>query len=116
MKTTLTVRLKLTTSPERFKALRRTQLVYRDALNLVSAYSFAHGRRSNSERSQKATYLGVRTKFGLPAQIGGSVPRQVAATHKALVGSVAYSSLHLVNPAAATQRCESGNDMAERLH
>jgi hypothetical protein len=36
MLTTLTTKPKLTTTPEQFKALRDTQLAYRDTLNQVS--------------------------------------------------------------------------------
>jgi len=36
--------LKLQTTPEQFRALRHTQLAYRDALNSVSRYAFAHGK------------------------------------------------------------------------
>ena len=84
MKTTITAKLRLTTTPEQFAALRQTQLAYRDALNMVSAYSFAHGKTSNSKRLQKETYADVRAQFGLPAQMACSVPRQVGATYKAL--------------------------------
>ena len=40
----LTAKLKLQTTPEQFRALRQTQLAYRDALNHVSLYAFAQGR------------------------------------------------------------------------
>ena len=84
MKTTLTAKLKLLTTPDQFAALRQTQLAYRDALNHVSAYSFAHGKMSNSKRLQKETYADVRAQLGLPAQMACSVPRQVGATYKGL--------------------------------
>ena len=42
MKTTLTAKLKLLTSPDQFRALRATQLASRAGLNQVSAYAFAH--------------------------------------------------------------------------
>ncbi len=84
MKTTLTAKLKLLTTPDQFAALRQTQLAYRDALNYVSAYSFVHGKLSNSKRLQKETYSDVRAQFGLPAQMACSVPRQVGATYKGL--------------------------------
>jgi putative transposase len=84
MQTTLTAKLKLTTTPEQFEALRATQLAYRDALNLVSTYAFAHGKTSSSKRLQSATYATIRSQFGLPAQMACSVPRQVGATYKAL--------------------------------
>jgi putative transposase len=84
VKTTFTAKLKLLTTPDQFAALRQTQLAYRDALNLVSAYSFTHGKISHSKRLQKETYISVRTQFGLPAQMACSVPRQVGATYKGL--------------------------------
>ena len=38
----ISAKLKLHTTPEQFSALRQTQLAYRDALNYVSRYAFAH--------------------------------------------------------------------------
>ena len=84
MITTLTAKLKLQTTPEQFRALRQTQLAYRNALNFVSRYSFAHGKMSNKVGLQDGTYLDIRTRFGLPAQLACSVPRQVGATYKTL--------------------------------
>lgn len=84
MQTTLTAKLKLTTTPEQFQALRTTQLAYRDALNMVSVYAFAHGKTSNQKRLQRETYAPVRSQFSLPAQMACNVPRQVGATYKAL--------------------------------
>jgi IS605 OrfB family transposase len=84
VKTTLTAKLKLLTTPDQFAALRQTQLAYRDALNYVSAYSFTCGKISNSKRLQKETYADVRAQFGLPAQMACSVPRHVGATYKGL--------------------------------
>jgi len=49
MKVMLTAKLKLFPTPEQFIQLRRTQLAYRDALNYVSRYSFAHGKKSNQQ-------------------------------------------------------------------
>ena len=43
----LTAKLKLSTTSEQFAALRTTQLAYRDSLNFVSQYAFAHGKMSN---------------------------------------------------------------------
>jgi putative transposase len=82
--TTLTAKLKLTLTPDQFAALRLTQLAYRDALNMVSCYSFAHGKTSNQQRLQRETYADVRTQFGLPAQMACNIPRQVGATYKGL--------------------------------
>jgi putative transposase len=47
MQLVLTAKLKLHTTSEQFHALRQTQLAYRDALNYVSRYAFAHGKLSN---------------------------------------------------------------------
>src|SRR5579862_2872502 len=84
MKTTLTAKLKLLTTPDQFRALRTTQLAYRDGLNYVSAYAFAHRKSSSVKRLQKATYADLRCQFGLPAQMACNVPRQVGATYKGL--------------------------------
>jgi predicted transposase len=84
MKTTLTAKLKLLTTPDQFRALRTTQLAYRDALNYVSAYSFAYQKTSNRKRLQQATYMSVRSQFGLPAQMACNVPRQVGSTYRVL--------------------------------
>jgi IS605 OrfB family transposase len=84
MNTTVTAKLKLHTTPEQVHALRQTQLAYRDALNHVSRYAFAHGKMSNKVGLQDGTYTAIRTRFSLPAQMACSVPRQVGATDKAL--------------------------------
>ena len=77
MNITLTAKLKLHTTPEQFRVLRQTQLAYRDALNFVSRYAFAHGKMSNKVGLQEGTYRDIRSRFGLPAQMACSVPRQV---------------------------------------
>ena len=82
--TTITIKLKLTLTTDQFAALRQTQLAYRDALNFVSRYSFAHGKTSNQQRLQRETYAEVRGQFGLPAQMACNIPRQVGATYKGL--------------------------------
>ncbi len=84
MHATLTAKLKVRTTPEQFRVLRQTQLAYRDALNFVSRYAFAHGKLSNKVALQESTYADIRTRFGLPAQLACSVPRQVGATYKTL--------------------------------
>ncbi len=81
---TLTAKLRLHTTPKQFQALRMTQLAYRDALNYVSRYAFAHGKMSNKVRLQDGTYTQIRTRYHVPAQMACSVPRQVGATYKAL--------------------------------
>src|SRR5215475_6223062 len=84
MITTLTAKLKLHASAEQVQALRQTQLAYRDALSYVSRYAFAHGKLSNKVALQEGTYQEIRARFGLPAQMACSVPRQVGATYKTL--------------------------------
>ena len=84
MKITLTAKLKLNTTPEQFAVLRQTQLAYRDALNHVSAYSFAHGKTGNVHRLQTALYAEVRSQFGIPSQMACSLFRQVGATYRGL--------------------------------
>src|SRR5215469_3238930 len=84
IKQTLTAKLKLHTTLEQFQALRRTQVAYRDALNYVSRYAFAHDKMSNKVGLQDGTYQDIRSCFGLPAQMACSVPRQVGATYKTL--------------------------------
>jgi putative transposase len=82
--TTVTAKRKVHTTPEQFRVLRQTQLAYRDALNFVSRYASAHGKLSNKVALQEGTYRDIRTRFGLPAQLACSVPRQVGATDKTL--------------------------------
>src|SRR5262249_11226053 len=84
MQTTITVKLKLVTTPEQFRQLRLTQLAYRDALNQASQYAFAHGKTSKSQRLHHALYDEIRATYGLPSQMACSVFRQVAATYKGL--------------------------------
>jgi hypothetical protein len=45
----------LHTTPDQFHALRQTQLAYREALNYVSRYAFAHGKMSNKVGLQEGT-------------------------------------------------------------
>jgi putative transposase len=84
MKERLTAKLKLTTTPAQFQALRQTQLAYRNGLNYVSQYSFEHGKMRSARALQRDCYDEIRAKFGLPAQMACNVPRQVGATYTAL--------------------------------
>ena len=84
MKQILTAKLKLHPTSEQFQGLRQTQLEYRDALNAVSRYAFAHGKMSNQRRLQQAMYAEIRAVYHLPAQMACNVPRQVGATYKGL--------------------------------
>ncbi|MGO8946160.1 MAG: hypothetical protein ACLQUY_00560 [Ktedonobacterales bacterium] len=61
MPTAVTAKLKLTTTRDQFAALRDTRLAYRDALNLLSAYAFVHGKTSSRRRLQRALYTEVRS-------------------------------------------------------
>ena len=80
MKQIITAKLKLHTTPDQFRALRQTQLASRDALNHVSRSAFEHDKTSHKVGLQEATSTDIRTRFGLPAQMACSVPRQVGAT------------------------------------
>src|SRR5215467_9269557 len=84
MQQMITAKLKLKTTPEQHQLLRQTQLAYRDALNYVSQYAFAHGKMSNQKRLQKGTYDAIRLLYKLPSQMACNVPRQVGATYKGL--------------------------------
>ncbi|GLV55765.1 transposase [Dictyobacter sp. S3.2.2.5] len=84
MKQIITAKLKLITTPVQFAALCQMQLVYRDALNAVSLYAFAHGKTSNVTKLHKGMYAELRARFGLPSQLACSVERQVSATYKGL--------------------------------
>lgn len=82
MKQTVSVKLKLHTSPEQFQALRATQLAYRDALNAASRYAFEHGKTSSNLTIHRGVYDELRAVYHLPSQLACSVERQVAATYK----------------------------------
>src|SRR5882762_10815290 len=84
MKTVLTAKLKLQTTPEQFQALRQAQLAYRESLNYASRYAFEHGKMSNKVAIQAGTYYEIRARYHLPAQMACSVSRQVGATYKTL--------------------------------
>jgi putative transposase len=94
MKTVITAKLKLNTTPEQFVALRRTQLAYRDALNFVSQYAYAHGKMSNKVALQDGTYHEIRARFHLPSQMACSVAREVGATYKGLWTKVKQNAAH----------------------
>src|SRR5947208_9082121 len=112
MKTVLTAKLKLQTTPEQFQALRRTQLAYRDALNYVSQYSYAHGKMSNRVALQDGTYDEVRARFHLPSQMACSVPRQVGATYKSLWTKVKQNAA--ARKAGLAKKRYKGLDQAPR--
>src|SRR5229473_1578094 len=112
MKTGITAKLKLHTTPEQFAALRATQLAYRDALNYVSQYAFAHGKMSNKVKLQDGTYDEVRARFHLPSQMACSVPRQVGATYKGLWKKVKQNAA--ARKAGQTKKRYKGLDQAPK--
>jgi putative transposase len=113
MKTVITAKLQLNTTPEQFKALRATQLAYRDALNYVSQYAYAHGKKSNAIALQTGTYDEIRVRFHLPSQMACSVPRQVGATYKALWTKVRQNTQ--ARHAGQTKKRYKGLDKAPRF-
>src|SRR5579883_2717488 len=112
MKQVITAKLKLHTTPEQFQALRQTQLAYREALNAVSRYAFAHGKMSNQRALQKATYAEIRAVYGLPSQLACNVPRQVGATYQALWTKVKQNAAH--RKAGRTRKRYQGLDHAPK--
>ena len=112
MKHTLVAKLKLQTTPEQFNALRATQLAYRDALNSVSRYAYAHGKMSNKVRLQEGTYREIRARFKIPAQMACSIPRQVGATYKALWTKVKHNAA--CRKAGKTKKRYKGLDQAPK--
>jgi IS605 OrfB family transposase len=112
MHTLITAKLKLQTTPEQFRVLRQTQFAYRDALNYVSRYAFEHGKMSNQIGLQEATYLDIRSRFGLPAQMACNVPRHVGATYRALWTKVKANTAARV--AGRTKKRYKGLDQAPR--
>jgi len=84
MQQIITAKLKLLATPEQHQSLRQTQLAYRDALNFVSRYAFAHGKISSDRRLHDATYYEIRQRFGLPSEMTRNVLKQVSATYKGL--------------------------------
>lgn len=113
MKQMLTAKLKLQTTPDQFRALRHTQLAYRDALNYVSRYSFAHGKKSNQQWLQRETYAEVRAGYHLPAQMACNVPRQVGATYKTLWSKVKQNAV--ARKAGHTKKRYKGLDQAPKF-
>jgi putative transposase len=112
MKTVITAKLKLQTTPEEFAALRAMQLAYRDALNYVSRYAFEHGKKSNAVALQEGTYEDVRARFHLPSQMACSVPRQVGATYKTLWTKVKQNAAARL--AGTTKKRYKGLDQAPK--
>ncbi|HEU5229306.1 MAG TPA: transposase, partial [Ktedonobacteraceae bacterium] len=112
MKMVITAKLKLQTESHQFKALRATQLAYRDSLNYVSQYAYAHDKMSNAVRLQEGTYAEIRETYHLPAQMACSVPRQVGATYKALWTKVKQNAA--ARKAGITKKRYKGLDTAPK--
>ncbi len=113
MKTVITAKLKLNTTPEQFKALRQTQLAYRDALNYVSQYAFEHGKMSNAVRLHEGTYPELRARFHLPSQMACSISRQVGSTYKGLWTKVKQNAQH--RKSGQTKKRYKGLDKAPKF-
>lgn len=113
MKQTIIAKIKLHTTPDQFKALRSTQLAYRDALNYVSQYAFEHGKMSNKVALQEGTYTELRTRYRIPAQMACSIPRQVGATYKALWAKVKQNTV--LRETGKTKKRYKGLDQAPRF-
>jgi len=112
MKTIITAKLKVHATPEQFKALRTTQLAYRDALNAVSRYAFEQGKMSNQQALQRGMYDEIRTRYKLPAQMACNVPRQVGATYKTLWTKVRQNAAQ--HKAGMTKKRYKGLDAAPK--
>src|SRR6266550_8931255 len=113
VKTVISAKLKLNTTPEQFIQVRAIQLAYRDALNFVSRYAFDHGKMSNAVGLQDGTYDDIRTRFHLPSQMACSVPRQVGATYKGLWTKVKQNAEHRKN--GRTKKRYKGLDQAPKF-
>lgn len=112
MKQIMTAKLKLHTTPEQFRALRQTQLAYRDALNHVSRYAYEHGKMSSGRALQRDCYDEIRLQYHLPAQMACNVPRQVGATYKTLWTKVRQNAA--LRTAGKTKKRYKGLDQAPK--
>jgi IS605 OrfB family transposase len=112
LKTNLSAKLKLHTTPEQFAQLRATSLSYRDACNEVSRYAFEHGKMSNTRNLQKGTYGEIRACFRLPSQMACNVARQVGATYKGLWMKVRQNAQH--RQSGRTSKRYKGLDQAPK--
>jgi len=92
MNQVITAKLKLKLTADQKSVVRDTALAYRDALNYTSVIAFDNGKSSNGAKLQKLVYNNLRSDFKLGAQMACNVPRQVAATFKALMTKVKQNS------------------------
>jgi putative transposase len=112
MKTVISAKLKLNTTPEQFAQLRHTQLAYRDSLNFVSQYAFEHGKTSNRIALHEANYGEIRARFHLPSQMACTVFRQVGATYKGLWTKVKKNAAD--RKSGRTKKRYKGLDQAQK--
>jgi predicted transposase len=112
MKHVISAKLQLHTTPEQFQALRQTQLAYRNALNYVSQYAFAHGKMSNQRALQHDCYDEIRATYQLPSQMACNVPRQVGASYKTLWAKVRQNGA--LRKAGKTKKRYKGLDAAPK--
>ncbi len=113
MKQVITAKLKLITSKDQQKLLRKVSLAYRDSLNYVSRKAFDLNKCSNGRKLQKETYYEIRDKFKLPSQMACNVPRQVAATYKSLKTKVKQNNCDLKT--GKSQKRYKGLDKAPKF-
>jgi putative transposase len=113
MKTVISAKLKLNTTPEQLAQLRAISFSYRDACNFVSQYAYDHGKMSNKVKLQDGTYDDIRLKFHLPSQMACSVPRQVGATYKGLWTKVKQNAEH--RKSGRTKKRYKGLDQAPKF-
>jgi hypothetical protein len=109
----MSAKLNLKTEPEQFQALRAVSLAYRDGLNAVSRYAYAHGKTSSNQCLHQGMYAQLRTRYHLPSQLACSVERQVAATYKGLWTKVKKNAAARL--AGLTRKRYKGLDQAPKF-
>src|SRR6266567_1613412 len=109
----VSAKLKLNTSPEQFQALRRMSLAYRDGLNAISRYAYAHGKTSSNQSLHRGMYAELRARYRLPSQLACSAQRQVAATYKGLWTKVKKNAQARL--AGITKKRHKGLDQAPKF-
>ncbi len=88
-------------------------LAYRDGLNAVSRYAYAHSKTSSNQSLHRGMYAELRARYRLPSQLACSVERQVAATYKGLWTKVKKNAqAHL---AGITKKRYKGLDQAPKF-
>lgn len=82
VKITLSAKLKLRHTPEQKHALDAVTLAYRDSLNFASQKAFELGKTTSVPKLHKETYVVLRERYGLGAQLACTAERQVTASYK----------------------------------